>query len=550
MLSQKKWFAGLFAFGLIGCTQTGDVTPEDWGNFAPDHVLQVDIQMDGADFEALRQQSRSFLSEFTGDCMAEPFGNPYTYFHASIDVDGQQLSDIGIRKKGFIGSQSEKKPGFRINLDEYVADSKLFGTDNMTFNNSVQDPSLVRQCLAYDLFRAGGVPAPRCNFAQVRVNDEELGIYVHVEPVKPQFIRHHFGDAEGSLYEGTLSDFQNTWYRTFEPKTETTDTLLQDIQAITDGLSRENTSVATLEKYFDMDALMTYLAMEQIVGHWDGYSGRNHNNFFIYQPSGSEKFTFMPWGVDGTFLVDTIEMAPMGNSIISHRVLQNPALREQLDNRIRDLFDAVWDEGALETELDRMIAMLDQHIDMKQRMDAIEQVEKYIDRRREGLLDALPGMPDELNTIGCIEEQGTLDAAFETTWGTLEDDVDLFQTGSLDMTVVWEQNTIPFEATGVTAGRGDQGEFAVALGGVINSAENQVLIPYVMFDPSLAKDGKELVFGESAEGSIFYSDNALNNMFVQAGFLGDGTLEFDAFGTQPDDVVSGTLSARIYAWGD
>ena len=192
--------------------------------------------MDADDFEALRQQTRSFLTEFTGDCRSQPFGNPYTYFHASIDVDGEQLSDIGIRKKGFIGSQSERKPGFRINLDEYVPGSKLFGTDNMTFNTSVQDPSLVRQCLAYDLFRAAGVPSPRCNYARMRVNDEDLGIYVHVEPVKPQFIRHHFGEAEG-LHEGTLSIFKRLAFD-IEPKTEMTDTTLEDIEAITAAMNK------------------------------------------------------------------------------------------------------------------------------------------------------------------------------------------------------------------------------------------------------------------------------------------------------------------------
>ena len=506
--------------------------------------------MDADDFGALRQQTRSFLTEFTGDCRSQPFGNPYTYFHASIDVDGEQLSDIGIRKKGFIGSQSERKPGFRINLDEYVPGSKLFGTDNMTFNNSVQDPSLVRQCLAYDLFRAAGVPSPRCNYARMRVNDEDLGIYVHVEPVKPQFIRHHFGEAEGSLYEGTLSDFQEAWYRTFEPKTETTDTTLEDIEAITAGLANKSTAVDTLEAYFDMDSLMTYLAMEQIVGHWDGYSGRNHNNFFIYQPAGEKQFVFMPWGADGTLLPDTVDMGPMGNSIISHRVLENDALRDQLDARIRSLFYEILNEAALRSELDRMVALLDQHIDMSARSEALEGVEAYIEAREEGLVSSLPGKPAELNTIGCIEEKGTIDATFETTWGTMKDGVDLFQTGSVDLTVVWEGNVIPFQATGVTAGVGEDGEPAIALGGLINPYENQMIIPYLVFDPNAAREDEPLRLGETAEGALFYSDNSMNNIFVQAGFLGDGALAFDRFGTQDGDTVSGSVSARVYAWGE
>ena len=51
--------------------------------------------------------------------MASPFSSNYTTFAADITIDGETLSNIGIRKKGFIGSQSTEKPSLKINLDEY-----------------------------------------------------------------------------------------------------------------------------------------------------------------------------------------------------------------------------------------------------------------------------------------------------------------------------------------------------------------------------------------------------------------------------------------------
>ena len=175
-----------------------------------------------------------------------------------------------------------------------------------------------------------------------------------------------------------------------------------------------------------------------------------HN--FSSPAAGEKQFVFMPWGADGTLLQILIWAWV---SIISHRVLENDALRDQLDARIRSLFSEIWDEAALRSELDRMVALLDQHIDMSARSEALEGVEAYIEAREEGLVSSLPGKPAELNTIGCIEEKGTIDATFETTWGTMKDGVDLFQTGSVDLTVVWEGNVIPFQATGVTAGVGE-----------------------------------------------------------------------------------------------
>ena len=97
---------------------------------------------------------------------------------------------------------------------EYVEGQNLHGVDNITLNNSVQDPSLIRQCIGYQLFTDAGYPSPQCNFAHVYVNGTDLGIYVHVEPIKRTFLRTHFDEDDGDLYEGTVSDFAPIIYQT------------------------------------------------------------------------------------------------------------------------------------------------------------------------------------------------------------------------------------------------------------------------------------------------------------------------------------------------
>ena len=42
---------------------------------------------------------------------------------------------------------------------------------------------------------AAGVVAPRCNFATVTVNGQLIGLYVHVESIKKQFVGRHFADV-------------------------------------------------------------------------------------------------------------------------------------------------------------------------------------------------------------------------------------------------------------------------------------------------------------------------------------------------------------------
>ena len=204
--------------------------------FAPDHILQVGLTLEDSDWELLRNQSRSFITEFVGDCASVPFSGEYTYVPADVTIDGQALSNIGVRKKGFIGSQSTEKPSLKLNLDEYEAGAELFCTDNITLNNAVQDPSLVRQCIGYKLFSEAGIAAPLCNFAQVSVNGADLGTYVHVEPIKRSFLRRNFAEDNGELYEGTLSDFSALRYRTFDPKNTDSDPNLTAIAVFSEAL--------------------------------------------------------------------------------------------------------------------------------------------------------------------------------------------------------------------------------------------------------------------------------------------------------------------------
>ena len=48
------------------------------GNFDPDHIVQVAVTMAPSDWDALRLQSRSFVSELSGACMDQPHENPKT----------------------------------------------------------------------------------------------------------------------------------------------------------------------------------------------------------------------------------------------------------------------------------------------------------------------------------------------------------------------------------------------------------------------------------------------------------------------------------------
>jgi hypothetical protein len=97
-----------------------------------------------------------------------------------------------------------------IRFDEYVKDQEFRGLDRLTLNNCVQDPTKAQQFMAYSLMGKAGVPVPRSNLARVVVNGEDLGIYANVESIRKAFIKHHFGDAKGDLFESVANAGQTT----------------------------------------------------------------------------------------------------------------------------------------------------------------------------------------------------------------------------------------------------------------------------------------------------------------------------------------------------
>src|SRR5436190_10141416 len=137
--------------------------------FAPDHVVEVAITMAPGDWIALGDQTRTIPMLFS-TCGAGPYPDPFTYFHAGVTIDGTTFADVGVRKKGFLGSMDTAKPSLKIKLDEYVDHQSIYGEKGLTLNNAKQDAALIRTCMSYHVFTAAGIAAPRCNFAHVTVN--------------------------------------------------------------------------------------------------------------------------------------------------------------------------------------------------------------------------------------------------------------------------------------------------------------------------------------------------------------------------------------------
>jgi len=554
-----SWETRQPCFTPQGCGVAGD---ESELLFDPSRVMEVEVAIDPADWEELRIQQRNYFDLMFGSCLDQPFPKPFTYFPGTVWVDGVEVDNVGIRTKGYLGSYSYEKPALKISLDEYVEGQRLYGKRLLTLNNNVQDGSYVNQCVGYDMLAAAGITVPRCSFARVTVNGQDMGIYTHVESIKEGFLDRAFGTTSGNLYEGTFSDFRQGWTGTFERKTNRSSTDISDIQAVVDALGSDDEQLEdALDQVIDLDDFYTYWAMDVLIGNWDGYVGKA-NNFYIYHDPATSRFQFIPWGIDQILSEDY----PYGQSAgetgvfvggaIAYRLYQYPPTQLVYANRVRQLLDTVWHEQQWVDRLYQYVNLIRPYLTIDQRNDIELYVfarQNFIERRRNQILAAIDPSPPEwtepLQSPPCLAKTGTLSASFETSWGTITAP-NWYEAGSGTITATVDGQEMESDIVAVVAGNHPNAYYSY-LGLVILQAylgDNDYLIVYLVTDPQLVTSGAEIELDNVVTyGELYFADLDISDEVYRIGLLGKGDLELVEGGSTTGDPVSGTFSCQVFA---
>jgi len=553
----RAWLWSLPLVALAcGSDSQGSVDPDagvDAGDvdlseelFRPDHVLEVRIEMAPADWAVLREQP-DVLGMPKITCGEQPTDKPYDYFPGDITIDGVTTANVGVRKKGGFGSISSARPGLKIKPNEYTKGQRIFGLKRLTLNNNHQDESQISQCLGYALFRDAGVAASRCSFAHVVVNGEDLGIYSNVESIKKDFLGRHFSDDSGSLYESG-GDFTAGGTDGFQPKVDKDNPECSDLDRVVDALQTSDANFPeAIDTVVDTDAFMSFWAMEVIADHWDGYAN-NTNNFFFYHDPSSDKFHFIPWGIDALFsgkLRSTRPDSVFACGSLPWRLYDVQATRDQYLARLRQLLDTVWDEPVILAEIDRMEALIEPYADATQSdslAGEIEGVRDFVRGRRAALLLELdagtPVWPYPAGEESCRIKIGTVTATFDTTWDSLDD----FSAGSGEM-----NGTVggtPLSPSTVNAGAGVDDDRNV-LRIIATLGDGTLAVVYV-----IVNDAANLVPGTQSIDLIniaafmtFYDPETETSF--GGGLLLGGALTFTSLGTTPGAAVVGSLTSDV-----
>jgi len=256
--------------------------------FNPDAVVDLSITITTADWQ---------------DILDNPTDEEYHL--ASLDLNGISLESVAIRTKGgsslsAVSRSTSDRYSFKVDINEYVDGQKFFGLKKFTLQNSFNDPTYMREVIAYDLLEEMGVATPRHSYVNLYINGELFGLYLMVEAIDGEFLENHFENANGDMYkpDGTGSDLK--WI-------DNDITSYSDINLQTNEESTDNGAFINFVEQLDqgstdviaVDNLLRYMSVSVALSNLDSYFGTLAHNYYIYEQDGV--FDLLPWDFNESF---------------------------------------------------------------------------------------------------------------------------------------------------------------------------------------------------------------------------------------------------------
>jgi spore coat protein H len=258
----------------------------------PPDLFRLEIQIEAKDVEVLRGYH---WHGWQGRQQTRP------QVLATVRENGVIYTNVALHLKGAAGSfrPFDDKPALTLNFNKHAKGQRFHGYSKISLNNSVQDPTFLCEALSRELFDAAGVPVPRADHATVILNGRDLGLYVMTEGYNKDFLRRYFKNVKGNLYDGGFCQevHSNLSVNSGDNPDDRSD-LQRLIAAVRESDPQRRWE--SLSQVLDMDRFITFLAMEILTCHWDGY-GLNRNNYRLFHDLDSGRMIFMPHGMDQVF---------------------------------------------------------------------------------------------------------------------------------------------------------------------------------------------------------------------------------------------------------
>jgi spore coat protein CotH len=171
----------------------------------------------------------------------------------------------------------------------------------------------MRDAVAFSIFRAAGVPAPRTTYAELIFSvpgvyqDTSAGIFTIIEDVNKKFLERTLPPGTGLLMKpeglgGGVHSLGDTWAAytaKLRPDREATPHEQQRVMEFSTLVSKNDAAIfrEKIRSYLDVDEFLRFVAVNAFIANTDSYLTGGHN-FYMYLDPRDDKFRFIPWDED------------------------------------------------------------------------------------------------------------------------------------------------------------------------------------------------------------------------------------------------------------
>lgn len=300
----------------------GDAVPDYATVFPQNEVNRIDIEIGSTGWNALSADMQSVLGISFGAMVNSgdtSVDSPTQYVSTTVYFNGKKWKNVGFRLKGNKGlfyawNKGIYKLPFRLNFDKLedqypgIRNQHFYGFEELSFSAGENDPSLIREKLANDIFRSAGVPAAQSSFCRVYVDigtgSKYWGLYCMLEIPEDNMILNQIGEHSGNIYKPTsrlnlfnVVDFEkkNNYASDFSD-------VSQMVQLLNSPLRISNYTQwkTDFSNVMNVDGFLHWLAVSNAIVNQNCY-GNNDENYYLYHHS-SSKFHWIPWDNNETFM--------------------------------------------------------------------------------------------------------------------------------------------------------------------------------------------------------------------------------------------------------
>jgi spore coat protein H len=340
----------------------------------------------------------------------------------TLEFNSLTWTNVGVRYKGNSSlssgwqSRSLKLP-LKLDFDQFenehpeINNQRFFGFKQLSLSNAFSDSSSMREAIAYELLEESGLPASQTAYYQIIMEygegEKDLGIYIVIEVPDDTSILHYFGEDSGNIYEGDgsgvslASNVTAASIKSSFQKENNTDTDWSDILTLQKALhdtSRTTDAAAWrvgLEKVFDVDIFLEWLAISAVIQHWDNYGQMSHN-FYLYHDPDSGRLVWISWdhnmvlgvggvgdgGPGGMGRDVSLDKKEVGaNWPLIRFLLDEPVYYSRYVKFLQEFVDGLFKAEIIEAKTKHYSALLNPYMSASSLSQAVQQLNNVVSQR-------------------------------------------------------------------------------------------------------------------------------------------------------------------------